>query len=253
MIPKKNHAQIRVMQEGGKRLSWILSQVLKEIKPQVALCQLDRLAETLIKKQGGRPSFKMVHGYYWATCININEGIVHGIPNEYLLKENDFVSIDIGMFYQGFHLDMAQTVKVQASKQKLTKDNFLEIGEKALKKAISMAKAGNRVGHISQAMEKEIKKAGFSPIEALTGHGVGEKLHEEPQIPCFLAEKLEKTPLLENGMTLAVEVIYTQGKPDVVLAHDGWTIKTADGKLSGLFEETIVVRKDQPLVLTPLN
>ena len=253
MIPKKNHAQIRVMQEGGKRLSWILSQVLKEIKPQVALCQLDRLAETLIKKQGGRPSFKMVHGYYWATCININEGIVHGIPNEYLLKENDFVSIDIGMFYQGFHLDMAQTVKVQASKQKLTKDNFLKIGEKALKKAIDMAKAGNRVGHISQAMEKEIKKAGFSPIEALTGHGVGEKLHEEPQIPCFLAEKLEKTPLLENGMTLAVEVIYAQGKPDVVLANDGWTIKTADGKLSGLFEETIVVRKDQPLVLTPLN
>lgn len=253
MIPKKNHAQIKVMQEGGKRLSWVLSQVLKEIKPQVALWQLDRLAETLIKKQGGRPSFKMVHNYHWATCININEGIVHGIPNEYCLKENDFVSIDIGMFYQGFHLDMAQTVKVQTSKQKLTKDNFLEIGEKALKKAIGMAKAGNRVGHISQAMEKEIKKAGFSPIEVLTGHGVGEKLHEEPQIPCFLAEKLEKTPLLENGMTLAVEVIYAQGKPDVVLANDGWTIKTADGKLSGLFEETIVVRKDQPLILTPLN
>ena len=253
MISKKNHAQIRVMQEGGKRLSWVLSQVLKEVKPQVALWQLDRLAENLIKKQGGRPSFKMVHGYHWATCININEGIVHGVPNEYRLKENDFVSIDIGMFYQGFHLDMAQTVKVQTSKQKLTKDKFLEAGEKALKKAISMAKAGNRVGHLSQAMEKEIKKAGFSPIEALTGHGVGEELHEEPQIPCFLAEKLEKTPLLENGMTLAVEVIYAQGKPDVVLAHDGWTIKTADGKLSGLFEETIVVRKDQPLVLTPLN
>jgi methionyl aminopeptidase len=253
MIPKKNQAQIKVMQEGGKRLSWVLSQVLKEIKPQVALWQLDRLAENLIKKQGGQPSFKMVHGYHWATCININEGIVHGIPNEYRLKENDFISIDIGMFYQGFHLDMAQTVKVQASKRKLTKDNFLKIGEKALKKAIGMAKAGNRVGHISQAMEKEIKKAGFSPIEALTGHGVGEKLHEEPQIPCFLAEKLEKTPLLENGMTLAVEVIYAQGKPDIVLANDGWTIKTADGKLSGLFEETIVVRKDQPLVLTPLN
>ena len=253
MIPKKNQAQIKVMQKGGKRLSWVLSQVLREIKPQVALWQLDRLAENLIKKQGGQPSFKMVHGYHWATCININEGIVHGIPNEYRLKENDFVSIDIGMFYQGFHLDMAQTVKVQASKQKLIKGNFLKTGEKALKKAISMAKAGNRVGHISQAMEKEIKKAGFSPIEALTGHGVGEKLHEEPQIPCFLAEKLEKTPLLENGMTLAVEVIYTQGKPDVVLAHDGWTIKTADGKLSGLFEETIVVNQNQPLVLTPLN
>jgi len=258
MISKKSQLQIEVMREGGKRLSWVLDQILKEVKPQVALWQLDKLAENLIKKQGGQPSFKMVPGYRWTTCININEGVVHGIPGEYRLKENDLVSIDMGMFYPptgGFHTDMARTlcVRTQNSKVKTQNDKFIKVGEEALKKAIGMAKAGNRVGHISQAMEEVIRKAGFSPIEVLTGHGIGEKLHEEPQIPCLLSEKLEKTPLLENGMVLAVEVIYTQGKPEVVLNHDGWTIKTADGKLAGLFEDTIVIDKDKPLVLTRLN
>ena len=278
MISIKTEVQIEVMKEGGKRLSWVLSQILKEVKPQVALWQLDKLAEKLIKKQGGRPSFKMVPGYHWATCININEGIVHGIPNKYLLKENDLVSVDIGMFYQSLHTDMARTVLVQSSKLspsttlrsstprslrleevdgersrtvKVKSDEFLKVGEKALAKAISVAKVGNRVGHISQAMEDEIRKAGFSPIEVLTGHGIGRKLHEEPQIPCFLNEKLEKTPLLGKGMVLAVEVIYAQGKAEVVLSHDGWTIKTADGKLAGLFEKTILVGQGQPLALTP--
>jgi len=259
MISKKSQLQIEVMKKGGERLSWVLDQILKEVKPQVALWQLDKLAENLIKKQGGQSSFKMVPGYRWTTCININEGVVHGIPGEYRLKENDLVSIDMGMFYPpagGFHTDMARTVLVPRTKNKIQKEErkrFLRVGEKALKKAIGMAKAGNRVGHISQAMEEEIRKAGFSPIEVLTGHGIGEKLHEEPQIPCLLSEKLEKTPLLENGMVLAVEVIYAQGEPEVVLNHDGWTIKTADGKLAGLFEDTIVIDKDKPLVLTQLN
>jgi len=268
MISKKSQLQIEVMKEGGKRLSWVLDQILKEVKPQVALWQLDKLAENLIKKQGGQPSFKMVPGYRWTTCININEGVVHGIPGEYQLKEGDLVSLDMGMFYPpagGFHTDMARTLCVRTQnspakrdpapreKLKTQKDVFLEVGEKALRKAIGIAKAGNRVGHISQAMEEVIRKAGFSPIEVLTGHGIGEKLHEEPQIPCLLSEKLEKTPLLENGMVLAVEVIYTQGKPEVILNHDGWTIKTTDGKLAGLFEDTIVIDKDKPLVLTRLN
>ena len=253
MISIKNQNQIRVMKEGGKRLSWVLDQILKEVKPQVALWQLDKLAENLIKKQGGQPSFKMVPGYHWTTCIDINEGVVHGIPGKYRLKENDLVSVDIGMFYQGLHTDMARTLRVrtQNSKLKTQNDKFIKVGKEALRKAISVAKVGNRVGHISQAMEGEIRKAGFSPIEVLTGHGIGRKLHEEPQIPCFLSEKLKKTPLLRKGMVLAVEVIYAQGKPEVILSHDGWTIKTADGKLAGLFEKTIVVGQGQPLVLTP--
>jgi len=248
MIPIKNKSQIQIMKEGGKRLSWVLNQVLKEVKPGIALWQLDKLAETLIKKQGGRPSFKMVPKYHWTTCININEGVVHGIPGEYQLKENDLVSIDVGMFYQGFHVDMARTVEVRSGKWEVGK--FLAVGERALRKAIKAAKAGNRVGHISQAMEKELREAGFSPIETLTGHGVGQKLHEEPQIPCLLVEQIEKTPPLKNGMVLAIETIYAQGKPDLVISDDDWTIKTADGKLSGLFEETVVINGKKPLVLT---
>ncbi|MCJ7829701.1 M24 family metallopeptidase, partial [Patescibacteria group bacterium] len=173
MISKKSQLQIEVMKEGGKRLSWVLSQILKEVKPQVALWQLDKLAEKLIKKQGGQPSFKMVPGYHWTTCIDINEGVVHGIPSKYRLKENDLVSVDIGMFYRGFHTDMARTIRVKdlpvgkagQESRRVKSDEFLEVGEKALEKAIKAAKAGNRIGHISQAMEGEIRKAGFSPIE----------------------------------------------------------------------------------------
>lgn len=256
MISIKNQDQIRVMTEGGKKLAWVLNQVLKEVKPGVALWQLDKLSENLIEKQGGKPSFKMVPKYHWTTCININEGVVHGIPDKYRLRENDLVKIDMGMFYQGFHLDMARTVLVprtEDKEQSEEKKRFLRVGEKALKKAINAARAGNRVGHISQAMEKELRKAGFSPIEALTGHGVGKKLHEEPQIPCLLWGEIEATPLLKKGMVLAIEVIYAQGKPDLVINDDNWTIKTADRKLSGLFEKTVVIDKEKPLVLTDSN
>ncbi len=251
MTSLKSQDQIRAMREGGRKLACVLQQVLQEAKLGVALWQLDSLAEELIKKQGGEPSFKTVRGYHWTTCININEGVVHGIPGKYQLKENDLVSLDIGILYQGLHTDMSRTVRVKEQENRRVKeDEFLQAGERALKKAISAAKAGNRVGHISQAIEKEIRKAGFSPIEVLTGHGVGKKLHEDPLIPCLLMEEIERTPLLENGMTLAIEVIYAQGNPEVVLADDGWTIETADGKLSGLFEDTIAISQGQTLVLT---
>ncbi len=238
------------MKEGGRRLALVMKQVLEKIKPGIALYQLDKLAEDLIIKQNGKPSFKMVSGYRWTTCINVNEGVVHGIPGDYRLKENDLVSVDIGMFYQGFHTDMARTVKVGDTGKK---EKFLVTGEKTLRKAIEVAKVGNRVGHISQTIESELRKAGFSPSEDLTGHGVGKNLHENPQIPCFLKEKINKTPLLEAGMTLAVEVIYAQGKPEVILSEDGWTIKTADKSLSALFEDTIAVLRNQTLNLTSFN
>jgi len=119
--------------------------------------------------------------------------------------------------------------------------------------AVRAARPGNRVGHISAAIEKEIRKAGFSPIEVLTGHGVGKNLHEEPQVPCLLKEEIEKTPLLKSGMTLAVEVIYAENSPELVVGEDGWTIKTADDGLAGLFEDTILVTEKNPIIITPLE
>lgn len=252
MIPIKTDQEIEKMREGGKRLTQVLNQVLRAIKPGVSLEKLDKLAESLIEKKGGKPSFKMVKGYHWATCINVNQGVVHGVPDGYRLKNDDLVSVDMGMFCKGLHTDMARTlcVRRQKAKVKTQKDKFLETGKEALKKAIKAAKPGNRIGHISKAIQDVIQRRGYKPIEALTGHGVGKELHEEPQIPCFLKGKIEETPMLEPGMTLAIEVIYAQGSPEIVVAPDGWTIETQDGKMSGLFEETVAVTRDGPLILT---
>jgi len=240
-----------MMKTGGQKLARVLAEVLKTAKPGVSLKELDQLAEALLEKTGGRPSFKMVAGYHWATCLNVNQGVVHGIPTDYRLKRGDLLSVDVGLFYQGFHTDMARTISVPGGEREREKKEFLQAGEKALLAAIEAAQPGKRVGHLSAVIETEIKKAGFRPVEVLTGHGVGKELHEEPQIPCFLRERVEKTPLLKPGMTLAVEVIYTQGKPAVVLGDDGWTVETADGRLAGLFEKTIAVTEKGALVLTP--
>lgn len=257
-IPIRNSQEIKIIRRGGCRLAKIMRQLLKEIEPGVSLEKLDRLAELLIGKEGGKPSFKMVKDYHWATCLNINQGVVHGIPNQYQLRVGDLLSLDIGIFYQGFHTDMARSVKVKGKNDPSTslgvndrvKEKFLEAGEEALKEAIQLAKPGNRVGHLSAAIEGEIRKAGYRPIEALTGHGVGRNLHEEPQIPCFLKGKIESTPRLKPGMVLAIEVIYAQGNPEIALEDDGWTIETADGSLGGLFENTVVVTKDGSEILT---
>lgn len=253
MIPTKTKDEIERMREGGKRLAQVLEQVLKAVKEGISLKELDKLAESLIEKKQGLPSFKMVNGYNWATCINVNQGVVHGIPGNYRLKDGDVVSLDMGMFYKGLHTDMARTVRAGEQENRRAGDKFLLAGQKALRKAIKAVKPGNRVGHISKAIQEAIKRNGYKPVRALTGHGIGKRLHEEPQIPCFLKWKIEKTPQLKPGMTLAIEVIYTQGKPDVVLAGDGWTVRTADGKLAGLFEDTVVVTAKGAEVLTRAN
>ena len=253
MISLKTKQEIEIMKEGGQRLAQVMKETLAVVKPGMALSQINQLMEELILKKGGQPSFKMVPGYHWASCLNVNQGVVHGVPGDYRLKENDFLSLDIGLVFKGFHTDMSRTIKVSREKSKGQADEFLEVGRRALKKAIETARAGHHIGHLSQAMEKEIRKAGFSPIEVLTGHGVGRKLHEAPPIPCLLLGSIELTPRLEAGMTLAVEVIYAQGSPEVVLATDNWTIETADGQLAGLFEETIVIQPGKPLILTAFN
>lgn len=247
-------------------MAMILEKVKEEVKPGITTGELDKLTDALINQSGGRPSFKMVKGYHWATCLCVNEVVVHGIPNEYKLKEGDLLGIDIGLFYKGFHTDMAWTLRVQTPNSKLKTqndevDNFLDVGEKALNEAISVAKVGDRVGHISEAIQATIEAAGFSPVQALIGHGIGRELHEDPPVPCFVNKQsfstnkeIEKTPLLKTGMTLAIEVIYNQGKSDVVYANDdGWTIQTVDGKLSGLFESTVVILAEGPEILTQTN
>lgn len=236
------------MTAGGALLSQIRSQVVESIRPGITAQKLDQLAERLIIRSGGKPSFKRVPGYKYATCINLNQGVVHGIPGSQKIKNGDFASVDIGFYYRGYHTDAATTVLVgKGSKQH---QSFLETGKIALKKAISKAKPGNRVEDISRAIQRTIKDAGYSCSKSLTGHGIGRNLHEEPPIPCIVPEISENSPLLKAGQTLAVEVIYAMGREELELKSDGWTLVTKDGKRAALFEETVLIKKNKPLILT---
>lgn len=238
----------------------VLLQITQQVKPGILELELDKLAESLILKNGAKPAFKMVKGYHHTLCVSTNEVVVHGIPKERKLKEGDVVGIDCGVYYEGFNTDSAQTVRVQNSPVRGAQgkiqnanevDKFLETGKIALDEAIKVAKAGNRIGDISQTIQNIVEGAGYSVVRSLVGHGVGKKLHEEPEVPGFLDRKTEDTPLLKEGMTIAIEVIYNMGKSDVVYGgNDSWTIKTKDGSLSATFEKTIAITQGGPLVLT---
>lgn len=254
MIHVKTREEIQKMGEGGRILAGVLFEVLGVVKPGVSELELDSLAEKRIREKGGESAFRKVPGYRHTTCISVNNVVVHGIPTEYRLREGDIIGIDCGVYYEGFYTDMAQTVRVQGEGTRVKKpdeiDRFLETGRRALEEAIKQAKVGNRVGHISKTIQKIVEGLGYSVVRSLVGHGVGHNLHEEPEIPGFLEGEIEETLPLQEGMVIAVEVIFNQGKRDVVLAKDRWTIKTSDGSFSGLFERTLAITKNGPIVLT---
>lgn len=240
----KTPDQIKLMHEGGNISSQALLATLESVKPGITLIELDAIAEKKILSLGGKPSFKMVDDYKFTTCININEGIVHGLPNNYVVKEGDLVSIDLGAFYKGFHTDLSYTVEVGTSKE----EKFLNTGKSALEKAIQACVVGNTVGDVSNAMQVEIERAGYTVSRDLVGHGVGRDLHESPYVPCYGHKG--RGVLLKEGMVLAIEAIYQKGRPELALDADGWTLKTLDGSLSSLFEKTVAITSQGPLVLT---
>jgi len=247
-ISIKTKEEIVIMQEGGNLLGKVKAALRERVKEGVSALEVEQLAVELIEKFGGEASFKMVPGYSWATCININEGLVHGIPKENVVfAKGDVVSVDVGMFYKGFHTDTSFTKAVEPDGE--TK-KFLEAGEQALKRAIAEVRPGRRIFDISLAIQNTVEKAGYAPIKVLTGHGVGRELHEEPKITCFASGERAKSPEITVGMTLAIEVMYTMGDPQVEISKDGWTISMRDGKISALFEETVAVTSRGPLVLT---
>lgn len=249
MIDIKTPQELKIMAHGGHILAEVLFALLEFIKPGVSELEIDELAERLIREKGGEPGFQKVPGYRHTICVSTNDVVVHGIPTHYKFKEGDVVGIDCGVYYKGFHTDMAETIKVKSQKDEI--DLFLETGKRALEGAIQVAKPGNRIGHISQMIQKIVEEAGYSVVRSLIGHGVGRSLHEEPEVPGFLTGKISDTPLLSEGMTIAIEVIYNRGKFDVVYANkDGWTIKTKDSSLSGLFERSVAITKNGPIVLT---
>lgn len=237
------------MRAGGRITATALEKVLGQARPGTTLLDLENIAREEIIKGGGTPAFERVKDYRFATCLNVNEGIVHGIPTSRILEDGDILSVDLGTFYRGFNTDASWTVYI-GDKRQATSDKvkFLETGEQALKEAIGEARVGNRVLDISAAMQKVVEEAGYNPVDTLVGHGVGKELHEEPQIPCLVMKG--PNPELAIGMTLAIEVIYTEGDRDLKVAEDGWTIETADKSLSGLFEHTVVLTAEGPIILT---
>ena len=246
-VIKKTKKDIEVISEGGKKLAKIKARLKEKIDVGVNAREIEELAVKLIKEEGGKSSFKMVEGYEWATCVNVNEGVVHGIPKTgTIFKKGDIVSVDIGIYHRGFHTDTSFSVSVRDSKN----NKFLNVGEKALENATKQAEPGNRVYDISEAIEKTLTEADYLPVKALVGHGIGRDLHEAPQIPCFIKGKREDYPIVPEGAVLAIEVMYSKGKSDVRVASDGWTIETCDGKISALFEDTVAVTKKGPIIIT---
>src|SRR3990172_10444345 len=203
-INTKSIADINKMREGGKKLAKIKEKLALAVKENANASDIEGLADSLIAKAGGKPSFKMVSGYHWATCINVNDGVVHGIPKaEIVFKKGDVVSVDLGMYYKGFHTDTSFTIGLDVDS---VTEVFLETGKSALTEAIESAKPGNHIFDISNAIQKVVTKGKYSPVRALVGHGVGKELHEEPQIPCFVSGVREESPKILEGSVLAIEV-----------------------------------------------
>lgn len=237
---------------GGKITAMVIKRVLEKAVSGVTTMELEKYAQELIKNAGGYPSFMMEKNYHFATCMNVNDVVVHGIPSDYVLKGTDILGLDVGVFYQGFHTDASWTTQIQNSIRPFGGQNsFLAAGEEALSEAIKVAVPRNHIGNISQKIQEVIENHGYSCVKQLVGHGVGRQLHEDPEIPCFIRGKIENTPEVKAGMCLAIEVIYNEGKSPIVYGNDdGWTVVARDGSLSGLFEHTIFITQNGPEIVT---
>lgn len=246
----KSKIEIEKIRKSAQITSLAMKKILNNIKIGVSTLELDAIADSEIKNLGGSASFKTVKGYKHTICTTVNEEVVHGVPNSYKLENGDIIGVDIGSVFDGYHSDMAETVAVGKVDGKTL--NFLKTGKSALNLAIDKARENNRVGDISFAIQSTIEKVGYSVVHELTGHGVGQNLHEEPSIPCF--GKKNTGISLEAGMVLAIEVIYNMGNRNITYKNDdGWTITAKDGSLGGLYERTVLVTKSDPIVLTKLN
>ena len=235
------------MKEGGKMLSDIRNQLADAVKPGVTPVEIENLANTLIKKTGGQASFKTVPGYHHATCINVNDSLVHGIPSQIPFKDSDLVSIDLGLLYKNYHTDTSTTVVVGKPNKDL--QSFIDTGWQALSLGIKKAQVGNKVSDISKAIEKVIVSSGYTPVKDLTGHGIGKKLHQDPYIPNYYDPQNTDFEL-KVGQAMAIEPMYTKGSEQIKLLDDNWTITTKDGSLSALVEHTIFINQDGPIILT---
>ena len=243
----KSKREIELMRESCRLLATVHKALGEAIKPGMSTLDIDRLGEKLIRDLGCIPNFKNYHGYPASICVSVNDEVVHGIPSKHrILQEGDIVSLDAGLIYKGYHSDAARTHavgKISAEAQQLidvTRQSFFE--------GIKMAKAGNYLYDISNAIDAYVSQFGYGIVRDLVGHGIGTQLHEDPQIPNFAQKK--RGIRLQPGMTLAIEPMINIGRADVEWLDDDWTVVTEDGSLSAHYENTILITDGEPEILT---
>ena len=237
------------MRQSGKILASVLSELGNWVKPGMSTLEIDLKAEELIRSQGGEPAFKGYNGFTGTACICINEEVVHGVPSaDRFIATGDLLTIDCGVTYQGMITDSAITIIVGGKAKDPQVEKLLKTAQKALDKAIEVAKPGIRTTELSKAIEKVVRKEGFGIVETLCGHGVGFEVHEDPYILNYYDG--QPGPIMQPGMTFAIEPIITLGSHKTKLMKDGWTIVTKDGSLSVQVEHTIAITDKGAEILT---
>lgn len=261
MITIKTPEEIEIMAEGGKILAKIMKELEKQVRPGITTKDLDRLSESLVFNSGGKCSFKGYKGFPSCLCTPLNEEIVHAVPSNSVLKEGDIISLDLGLFWKGFHTDMAVTAPVGEVSPEVKR--LIDVTKKALEIGIEKVKQGNRIGDISRAIQKYVEQMDFNVVRELCGHGIGRKIHEAPQIlnsVSFDKTTVDKVGLQEDGkieikegMVLCLEPMVTVGDWRMRKSKDGFGYKTKDGSLSCHFEHTVAVTENSCKVLTNLE
>jgi len=247
VIIKKTPEEIEKMARAGAVLAATHDLIEGNIRPGISTAELDKLAERFIRAQGATPTFKGYRGFPGSICASPNAMIVHGIPGPYKLKRGDAISIDVGVTLDGWVADAARTFAVEEVDAEVV--SLLAVTEESLHAGVAQCRAGNRVGDISNAIQRVVEDAGFSVVRSLVGHGVGRSMHEDPQVPNY--GKPGKGALLEEGMVLAIEPMITTGSPEVRAGGDGWAIYSKDGSLAAHFEFTVAITAEGPRILTP--
>jgi methionyl aminopeptidase len=246
MIHYKTSEEVQLIKEGAQILGKAHGEVAKYVKEGVKTSLLDKIAEEYIRDNNGVPSFKGYNGFPASLCISVNEVVVHGFPSNYVLKDGDIISVDCGVFHQGFHSDSAYTYPVgEVSPQVLS---LLNATKESLYLGIEKAVFGNRVGDIGYVIQKFVEAKGFTVVRELVGHGLGKHLHEAPEVPNY--GKKGSGPLMKDGLVIAIEPMINLGTRNIVQERDGWTIRTADRKPSAHYEHTVAIFEDKTEILT---
>ena len=248
MIVLKTDEEIKRMTEACRIVAEVLEGIKKLVSPVVTTKELDKFAESYIISKGARPAFKGYRGYPSTVCASLNEQVVHGIPSADKLKNGDIISIDVGVYYNGFYGDAAVTLPVGSISRQAQK--LLSVTENALEAGIKKAVTGNRLSDISSTIQAHVESEGFTVVRTFVGHGIGRELHEDPQIPNY--GRPGEGPKLLEGMTLAIEPMVNAGGWEVNILKDGWTAVTKDGSLSAHFEHTVAIAKNGQNILTKL-